>query len=504
MRRLLPQGIFGQTLLVLLVGLFASHLIGTWIYSADRGQIVRAVGGMAIAQRITNLTRLVRDAPAAWRTRIVTDSSDETFNVTLSPASPSTTLADNDTPAAEALKQLLIEKLSLTGTAQPVVSASRPRGMMVGMAERMIRQNSMMHGMAQQMMIGQSSPMQRFGGLGPFVGFRELQVAIPLRDGQWLSFATILPESGAAFSLRFLVSMGIMAAITILVTIWVVRRVTAPLTTLSNAALKLGEDLNAPPVPEAGTVETRQAAHAFNVMQSRLRGMIDDRTKMLAAISHDFRTPLTLLRLRVENVDDPVERERMLSTIADLDAMVAATLNFASDSAKKAPRRPTDLTALIASITDDLADGGLPVRMDTAQPIIYECDPATLKRALTNLIDNAVKYGGSAEVAIHETSRGIEITIDDTGSGIPEEELTHVFEPLYRLESSRSRETGGMGLGLAIALSIIGAHGGRLTLSNRFEGGVRALIVFPTAQTGSARKGSRTPSSEMPDAKGGS
>jgi signal transduction histidine kinase len=203
---------------------------------------------------------------------------------------------------------------------------------------------------------------------------------------------------------------------------------------------------------------------------------------MLAAISHDFRTPLTLLRLRVENVDDPVEREKMLSTIADLDAMVAATLSFASGGANRAPHRPTDLTALIASITDDLADGGLLVSMEAAQPVIHACDPATLKRALTNLIDNAVKYGGSATVAIRETPRAIEITIDDVGPGIPEEELTQVFEPLYRLEDSRSRETGGMGLGLAIAQSIIRAHGGRLTLSNRPRGGLRVLIAFPTAQ----------------------
>lgn len=325
--------------------------------------------------------------------------------------------------------------------------------------------------------------MHGSGGLGPFAGFRELQVAIPLQDGQWLTFKTVLPESGGTFSTRFLVSMGIMVVITILVAVWVVRRVTAPLTALSKAALRLGEDLNAPPMPEVGTVETRQAAHAFNAMQSRLRGIIDDRTKMLAAVSHDFRTPLTLLRLRVENVEDPVERDKMLSTIADLDSMVAATLEFASDSAKQAPRRPTDLTALIASITDDLADGGLPVSMDSAQPIIWSCDPATLKRALTNLIDNAVKYGGSAAVAIRETPRGIEIAIDDTGPGIPEEELMHVFEPLYRLENSRSRETGGMGLGLAITLSIIHAHEGRLTLSNRPQGGLRALIVFPATQS---------------------
>jgi signal transduction histidine kinase len=138
---------------------------------------------------------------------------------------------------------------------------------------------------------------------------------------------------------------------------------------------------------------------------------------------------------------------------------------------------------------DDLADGGLPVNMDAAQPVVYECDPATLKRALTNLIDNAVKYGGSATVAIGETLQAIEITIDDTGPGVPEEELTHVLEPLYRLESSRSRETGGMGLGLAIALSIIRAHGGRLTLSNRPQGGLRALIALPKTQVGTAHKG---------------
>lgn len=469
MRRLLPRSLFGQTLFVLMVGLIASHLVGSWIYSMDRGQIVRAVGGVVIAQRITNLTRLVRDAPDDWRARIVAASSDETFDVALSAEPPQTPITDPDAPAAEALRQLLAEQLSADGSVAPLVSASQPRGMMVGLAQRMMDRNPMMHG---------------FGGMGPLAGFREMQVAVPIEDGQWLIFATVLPESGGAFSLRFLVSMGIMTLITLVVAFWVVRRVTAPLTALSLAAHRLGEDLNAPPMPETGTVETRQAAHAFNVMQSRLRRMIEDRSQMLAAISHDFRTPLTLLRLRVENVDDPVEREKMLSTIADLDAMVAATLVFASDGAMQAPRRPTDLTALLASIVDDLADGGLAVRMEEARPVVHECDPASLKRALTNLIDNAVKYGGSAVVAIHETPQTIEITIDDTGPGIPEEELTHVFEPLYRLESSRSRETGGMGLGLAIVQSIVRAHGGRLILSNRSPRGLRALVAFPKKQIG--------------------
>lgn len=464
MTRFLPRSLFGQILFVLLAGLIASHLVGSWIYSMDRNQIVRAVGGVVIAQRITNLTRLVQDAPDEWRSRIVTASSDDTFNVALTAEPPRTSNQDANVPAAEALKQLLVEQLSSDGSVMPQVSASPPHGLMVGLAQRMMDKSPMAKG---------------FGGLGPLAGFRELHVAVPLQNGQWLTFATVLPDNGGAFSLRFLVSMGIMAIITLLVAIWAARQVTAPLTALSTAARRLGEDLNAPPIPEAGTVETRQAAHAFNVMQSRLRRMIEDRSRMLAAISHDFRTPLTLLRLRAENMDDPAEREKMLSTIADLDAMVAATLAFASDGARQAPRRPTDLSALLASIVDDLADGGFPVRMEDAPPVVHECDPASLKRALMNLIDNAVKYGGGATAAIQTTARGIEITIDDAGPGIPDSELTHVFEPLYRLESSRSRETGGMGLGLAIALSIIRAHGGDLVLANRPEGGLRALITFP-------------------------
>jgi len=462
MKRLWPKSLFGQTLLVLLAGLIVSQLVGAWIYSMDRSQIVRAVGGTVIAQRIVNLTRLVEDAPADWRERIVAASSDDTFTVALAAAPPQAPLTDADVPAAEALRQLLVEQLSLDGTVLPLVSVSAPHGL----AARLMAQNPMMRG---------------FGELGPFAGFRELQVAVPLVDGRWLGFATALPDSGGAFSLRFLVSMGIMALVTIVVAVWVVRRVTAPLTALGRAARRLGEDLDAPPMPETGTVETRQAAQSFNAMQARLQRMIAERSQMLAAISHDFRTPLTLLRLRVENVADAAERDRMLATIADLDAMVAATLAYASDGARTAPRRPTDLASLLASIVDDMADGGLPVTMGAAAPVTFPCDPASLKRALTNLIDNALKYGERATVGLQLSDRGIEISVDDGGPGIPEAELTQVFEPLYRLDSSRSRETGGMGLGLAIALAIVRAHGGQLILANRPQGGLRALVVLPAA-----------------------
>ena len=171
-------------------------------------------------------------------------------------------------------------------------------------------------------------------GLG---GFRDLQVAMPLPDGQWLSFATNLPDSGPAFSRQFLVSMAVMAIIILGVSIWVVRRVTAPLASLAGAAERLGRDVTAPPLPETGTIETRQASRAFNDMQVRLRNLIENRTRLLAAISHDLRTPLTLLRLRAENVGDQEERDKMLATIAEMDFMIEATLKFARDDAVAEP-----------------------------------------------------------------------------------------------------------------------------------------------------------------------
>jgi signal transduction histidine kinase len=162
-----------------------------------------------------------------------------------------------------------------------------------------------------------------------------------------------------------------------------------------------------------------------------------------------------------------------------MDAMVTTTVAFARDEATAEIRRPTDLAALVQSIVDDMGDTGLPARMEPAEPVVHNCRPAALKRAIRNLIDNAVKYGKKADVAVKTTAKSIEITIEDEGPGIPEQELSRVFEPFYRVEESRSPETGGVGLGLAIALSIVQAHGGELTLRNRPTVGLRAVVMLP-------------------------
>jgi signal transduction histidine kinase len=464
MSGVLPKSLFGQTLLILVAGLVASLFVGSWIYTLDREQAVRAVGGFSAAQRITNLAKLVQDTPREWRERIVAGLSDQTFQVSLSTQAPALIPDDQEGAVAEAIKEFLVDQLSLAPGQQPRVSASVPDTPLFGGPHSMMGRGPMMHGLH---------------GFGRFGGFRELQVAVPLPDGQWLSFATALPESGSGFSRQFLLSMGIMAIVILAASVWAVRRVTAPLAAVSAAAERLGNDLNASPMPETGTIETRQASRAFNTMQARLRSLVENRTRMLAAISHDLRTPLTLLRLRTENVQDEQERDKMLATIAEMDSMVGTTLQFARDEAVTELRHPTDIAALVQSIVHDMADAGMPVKMEPVESTVYDCRPDALKRAIRNLLDNAVKYGKAASVAIQTTPETIEILIDDEGPGIPREELSRVFDPFYRLEESRNRETGGVGLGLAITRSIVQAHRGELVLSNRATTGLRARIVLP-------------------------
>lgn len=466
MSRLLPNSLFGQTLLILLVGLVVSHLIGAWIYASDREYAVRAIGGLAMAQRVANLTRLVEEAPPDWRERIVAASSDPTFRVVLTAQPPTFAGANEQAPVAQVIRDFLADQLP-EAAARPVrVAVSRTSGPPFGM----MRDHAMP--------MGPMGPMMHAAG-----AWRGLQVAVQLADGKWLTFGTALPDTGPAVSWRFIASMAVMAVIILVVSVWAVRRVTAPLGDIAAAAQRLGKDVGAPPLAEIGSAEMRRAARAFNEMQERLRRLIENRTRMLAAISQDLRTPLTLLRLRAETVANAEEQERMLATIAEMDAMIASTLAFARDEAAAEPRRPTDVTALLASIIDDMADAGMPVTMapaaSPAASVVCDCRPGALKRAVSNLIDNAVNYGKAAHAAIEATPRSIAITVDDEGPGIPEQELARVFQPFYRLEDSRSRETGGVGLGLAIALSIVEAHGGELALANRPEGGLRARITLP-------------------------
>jgi signal transduction histidine kinase len=216
-------------------------------------------------------------------------------------------------------------------------------------------------------------------------------------------------------------------------------------------------------------------------MQARLTRFLHDRTRMLAAIGHDLRTPITSLKLRAEFIEDEEVRLKMLETLDDLHEMAEATLSFAREEGVQEETRLVDIAALVTSVCEDLADTGKPVSVDEIEPLTIRCRPAAIKRALRNVVENAVAYGSSASVSLARRNGDVEIDIDDQGPGIAPADMERVFHPFVRLESSRSRETGGAGLGLAIARTILRSHGGDLKLKNRSGGGLRATLLLPQA-----------------------
>ena len=469
MTRLLPRTLFGQTLLILLAGLAISQLAGAWIYSGARQEAVRAVGGLAAAQRIANLVRLIEDAPIEWRERIVGGASDPGFRVAITSREPQIVTADGGQSTPDTVIEAYLRD-ELPTTAGRMVR--------VRVATNAVFPFGPAHGPGMGAGMGPGS--RRGPAMHGMDAWRGLEAAIRLSDGRWLAVNTLLPDTGPTIGHQLILAIIVMAGIVGLVATLAVRRLTAPLGALAGAADRLGRDVGSPPLAETGTLEMRQAAQAFNAMQARLRRLIENRTLMLAAISHDLRTELQLLRLRAENSEPAEERERMLATIAEMEAMLSATLAFARDEASAEPRRSTDIRSLLASIVDDMSDAGLPVTLTApGEPAIAECQPTALRRAFTNLIDNAIKYGKRADVTMTQSPAVIEIIIEDEGPGIPEGELGRVVEPFYRIERSRSRDTGGIGLGLAIASSIAEAHGGELKLGNRPQGGLKATIVLP-------------------------
>jgi signal transduction histidine kinase len=257
---------------------------------------------------------------------------------------------------------------------------------------------------------------------------------------------------------------------------WIV----APLAAFARAAETLGLDVAAPPLAENGPTEVRAAARAFNQMQTRIRSFVEDRLRMFAAISHDLRGPITRLKLRAEQLAvDSVIRDKMVADLDDMAAMVESSLAFARDEAREEKTEAIDVAAILASLCDDAADAGRRAEFAGEGRVVYRGRPVALKRMFGNLIDNALRYGDGVEVRVEHDASGLEIAVEDEGPGIPIERMEDVFRPFFRLETSRNKRTGGIGLGLATARSIARAHGGDIVLENRAERGLRARVVLP-------------------------
>ncbi|MFY7959292.1 MAG: ATP-binding protein [Elsteraceae bacterium] len=301
-------------------------------------------------------------------------------------------------------------------------------------------------------------------------------------DGSWLRLATRGANDRPERATPILVWLALVGVAIAVPSIWTARNLVRPLEDLAAAAERIGIDRTAPTIAETGPEELRTIAQAFNRMGARLKRFVDDRTQMIAAISHDLRTPITRMRLRAEFVVDPEQQARMLRDLAEMEQMVASTLAFSSSDARQEERVLTDVAALIADICEDAAETGAEVSYVGPYHASLACQPMALRRVVTNLIDNALRHGSPpVTVTVTDEKDAVLIDVADRGPGIPAAEHERVLQPFIRLEPSRNRETGGTGLGLTIARTIVHAHGGSMTLINLRPRGLQVRLLIPKA-----------------------
>jgi signal transduction histidine kinase len=321
------------------------------------------------------------------------------------------------------------------------------------------------------------------------LGFRPVRIVVPLKQGALVA-ETIDELTVPMLGLPPGFWAGIIGFVVAALALYAVVRETRPLARLARSIDRFGEAIKPQPVPERGAREVRALIGAVNRMQLRIAELVASRTFVLAAISHDLRTYLTRLRLRVEIIDDAKLRQAAVRDVEEMDAMLDEALLFARSSFANGERTPVDLAAVVGRECE--ARAGQPVHADLpAAPVMVLGDRAALSRIVANLVDNAVKYGGEAAVTVGREREWGEIVVDDRGPGIPAADRERIFEPFLRLEPSRNRDCGGAGLGLAIAHHLVAAHGGTIAVEDRTGGGARFRVRLPLAPSASQEPAGR-------------
>lgn len=454
MKRLLPKSLGGQLAALLIGGLLSAHLVSLLIFSGERSQALEAVVRFGLVERLAALVEVIDDASPELGERLAQALSSRRTLLAIDARSslPAAAMTGAETTFAVQLAQALS------------LGDRRPRVRLVEEVRRGQRRGERRgHGRGER---------------GP-LAITEVMISIPLKDGRWLNAASSFRTPRVEWSWPWLVSLAVSALVTLAIVWLVVRRITRPMQALAAAAERIGRGEAATITPPQGPVEIRTTVEAFNAMQERLSRFVRDRMRMVAAVSHDLRTPITSMRLRAEFIEDEELKHDVIRTLNEMQAMTDAVLAFAREEAGAEETRSVDLAALIEGIVQDQVALGHEVSYEGPERLAWRCRPVSLKRALVNLVENAVRYAGSARVKLSQDKDGVVVTVEDSGPGIPQSRLEDVFEPFVRLEASRSRETGGVGLGLSIARSIARAHGGELTLANRSEGGLIARMTLP-------------------------
>lgn len=435
---LLPRGIIARLMSILLLTLVIEFAVSTIIYEQASAFSVREDEARRLAEHLVIARRLVAEKPRAQRPAMAAEMTTDRYIVRWSATPPD--LPGGGDAALRMQNQITTWEPSLAATGIRAQTSSR-------------------------------------GGATVATG------SMRLPEGDWLSFRTTgsLQTTGAAYQ-RVLSSVITVVALMLFGGLFI-RQTLKPIRSLTDAVDRFGPGLEQMPPAAArpGDGDVQRLIEAFDSMQARIRRLIEERTRALAAVSHDLRTPLARLRLRVEAVDDDVLRREVEQDLEGMEAMVTSLLTFlGGDGTIEAPRL-VDLAVLCASIADDASDHGHGVAYDGPAHFELLVRPIAINRAIVNLVDNGTRYGSKVCIRLVDAGTSVEVAVEDDGPGIPEAAMAMVREPFVRLDHARQRDTSGFGLGLSIVDRAVADEGGRFTLANRPEGGLAATICLPIA-----------------------
>jgi signal transduction histidine kinase len=466
----LPESLFGR-LFVAIVAVVATTLliILVLIVRERREYVLLESGAGASVSSITEIAEQLASLSPPQREQALTDLREKSRSFQEMRRARFGELREDREEIERAIVAQLQRKLGDDYTVRALLTGP-PRSDAVSLTEEPPSPSPSL-GAAREEVNADGTPRVRLPELRPF----EVEILLP--DGDAVTFRMPTPRPGPPLPRQIFVEFGVLTLILSAVLYLMTRTITRPLGKLAIAADAVGRGALVEPLPEEGGREVQAATRAFNSMQERLRRYLDSRTRVLAAMSHDLRTPLTRLRLRVESIDDDAVRTRCVADLDEMSSMIRSALSVFRGLNDDEQALAIDINALLESLRTEFVELGGTVTLTGRADKPYHGKPLALKRCLGNLINNALHYGGEANVSVADGD-SLTIRIRDRGPGIPAEALDQVFEPFFRLESSRSRDTGGTGLGLSSARDIAQAHGGTITLRN-VEPGLEATLTLP-------------------------
>ncbi len=491
MPRLYPQSLFGRLIVTLIIVLVSAQIFNAALLYYERDRSISEIVGLQSVDRISAITRLLNELPTKAREQAVQAFSTSGFQVTLN----KDPIIDPE-PVVDRLQGTLVSIIEAATDQQFPVRVqvlkshtdesnssvfNRKEGGMSCCMHMMDESGYMNENMQKMMSNGKGMKRMMYAMMGrSTIADYPFLAQLQLRDGTWVSFMQPVPDRLFQLSYRIVASLIVILLTAVLLSYFIVRWITRPIASLATAAKQLGQDIQHPPLDESGPKEVVQAAHAFNTMQTRIKQYVKDRSQMLAAISHDLKTPITRLRLRAEMLQDTELKNSILCDLDDMQVMVSETLEYMRGQHCEESAQLIDINSLLESLVQDMQDSGYhSIRIMGKTEKVVCSRLLALKRCINNLLSNATRYGQNVSVCIEELEDKIRIRIQDQGPGVPEDQLEHIFEPFYRVDRSRNRSSGGTGLGLGIARDIARGIGGELQAKNRMQGGFEVVLELP-------------------------